>query len=153
MSTIIFRKNFEVKKYLFEEELINKFPFANEFYTAIFLKEGDFNDKFIEAILTKSKVKEEYFKLNREEKILAEELILSFLQLTPEFVYEEIKDLLSKESTLELEKLVEKRKRILEETPYFLICKPEKYFSGISEGALTSLEDNFLYEKKYNIIK
>jgi len=129
MSTIIFRKNFEVKKYLFEEELINKFPFANEFYTAIFLKEGNFNDKFIEAILTKSKVKEEYFNdaIGEYFKRLKPYARVKFIDLNAESFNESNKEVIREIESQRIIKSLEK----YNQNEVFLLHERGKIFNSL----------------------
>jgi hypothetical protein len=61
--------------------------------------------------------------------------------------------LLDKNSIKNLKRIKSERKKIVKEFPYFSLCKPEKYFVGIIEGELACLEEDFLFNKKYSIIK
>lgn len=153
MYSIIFRKNFEVKKDFIDADLIKKFPHANEFYTAIKLDDGIFEKSFIEAIVLKKGVEEEFFKLETEDKLAAQELFLSIANLVPEFANEDIIKLLDAGVQEDLNKLKVQRKEALEKSAYFYLCKPEKYFYGISDGELVGIEEDFLIDKKQETIK
>lgn len=153
MYSIIFRKNFEVKKDFIDADLIKKFPYANEFYTAIKVDEGDFNEDFIQAVISRKNLKEEFFKLEAEERLLAEELFLSIVNLVPEFADKEIIKLLDEEIKEDLSKLKTQRKEALEKSRYLYLCKPERYFYGIADGEMVSVEDNFFDNRKQEVIK
>ncbi len=153
MPTIIFRKNFEIKKDKFDIEIIKKFPYANEFYTAIRIENEELGDKIIDAIITRKKIKEEFFKLSEEEKESARDIFLSIINLTPEFASKEIIELLNKKILTDIKKLKTEREKLLGESAYLYLCKPEKYFKGISEGELIKIEEDFLIDKEKEIIK
>lgn len=153
MANIIFRKNFEFKKDLFEEKIIKNFPFANEFYTAIKIEDEELPKEFVDALIKKNNLLEEYKKLNQEEKISAKEIILSILHLTPEFFYKEMEIILEKNFEKNLNKLKERRREILDKSIYLSLCEKNRYFSRISEGELLKLGEDFLINKEHLIIK
>lgn len=152
MTKIIFRKNFELKADSFGD-LINNFPYAHEFYTAIILDEGELPKGFIDAVAQNKNVEDEYGKLNSDEKADADELMFSFSQLTPEFIYNELKNIIPSRILEKHEDIKTKRGEALSDSTFLSMCKPQKLFSGISDGELVSLPDDYLDEKKYWVVK
>lgn len=153
MPNIIFRKNFEVKKELVEEDLIKKFPFANEFYTAIKIQDDEFSEGFIESLIKKKDIFKEYKKLEKEEKNSAKELLTSIYYLTPEFFNKEMREIIEIENLHELEEIKIIREEILEKTIYLSICERDKFFLRIVDGELIKLNQEFLVNKEQEIIK